>query len=261
MQRFSPSSQEEGSPSLALSGHDCDLAEITNGFIHGGPLDISCPHSPDLFRSPLREHFIVEMGVTSQQATTTSPENAKKVARPGRQRSLNESGANHASNWSYHDDNVLINARAKGQGWNQIQKDHFPNKTANACRKRHERLVAKRRGTEWNQEMLEKLSTEYSRHREQIWQPLANAIGEKWQDVEKAVSLILLIFFDVFPALMFKMKCFEKGLKSLITQPRSQKGRDILHTQVQPSNVSKSNSDELPRRTSLLPLKDILAPD
>lgn len=189
MRRFSPSSQEEGSPSLTLSGHDCDLAEITNGFIHGGPLDISPPQSPDLFRSLLREPFIVEMGPSPHQ-TTSPPESVKKAAKPGRQRSLNESGSNHASNWSSHDDQVLINARARGQGWSQIQKEHFQNKTANACRKRHERLVAKRRGTEWNQEMLEKLSTEYSRHREQIWQPLANAIGEKWQDVEKAVSLI-----------------------------------------------------------------------
>jgi hypothetical protein len=56
-------------------------------------------------------------------------------------------------------------------------------------------------------------------------------------------------------------KCFEKGLKSLITLPRSQRGRDVLHTQVQASNISKPNNDEYPRRTSLLPLKDILAPD
>ncbi|KAE8551077.1 hypothetical protein TMatcc_009170 [Talaromyces marneffei ATCC 18224] len=240
MRRFSPSSQGEGSPSLTLSGHDCDLVEITNGFIRGGPLDISPPTSPDLYRSLLRGPFIVEMGSSPHQ-TTSPPESVRKAVKPGRQRSLNESGTNHASNWSYHDDTVLINARARGQGWSQIQKEHFLNKTANACRKRHERLVAKRRGTEWNQEMLEKLSTEYSRCREQIWQPLANAIGEKWQDVEKI--------------------CFERGLKSLITQPRSQRGRDILHTQVQPSNISKPNNDEYPRRTSLLPLKDILAPD
>ncbi|EED17000.1 hypothetical protein TSTA_020570 [Talaromyces stipitatus ATCC 10500] len=238
MRRFSPSSQE-GSPSLTLSGQDCDLAEITNGFIRGGPLDISPPSSPDLFRSLLREPFIVEMDSPHQNG---SPFNATKRAKLGKQRPLNESGANHSSSWSYHDDTVLISARAGGQGWSQIQREHFPNKTANACRKRHERLVAKRRGTEWNQEMLEKLSTEYSRRREQIWQPLANAIGEKWQDVEKA--------------------CFEKGLKSLITQPRTSRRRDdVLHTQVQPGIVSKSSSDEYPRRTSLLPLKDILAPD
>ena len=197
MRRFSPSSQEEGSPSLTLSGgRDCDLAEITNGFIHGGPLDISPPQSPDLFRSLLlRESlpFFVEMGSPPHQ-TTSPPESIKNVAKPGsRQRaSLNESGTSHASNWSYHDDNVLISARARNLGWSQIHKEHFPHKSANACRKRHERLVAKRRGTEWNQEMLEKLSTEYIRRREQIWQPLANAIGEKWQDVEKAVCINLI---------------------------------------------------------------------
>lgn len=85
-----------------------------------------------------------------------------RAAKPSRHRSLDESKSNHASSWSYHDDSVLMNARARGQRWSQIQKEHFQNKSANACRKRHERLVAKRRGTEWSQGMLEKLSTEYS---------------------------------------------------------------------------------------------------
>jgi hypothetical protein len=82
-----------------------------------------------------------------------------------------------------------MQARAHSHGWGQIQKEHFPKKTANACRKRYERLVAKRRGPEWDQEKLERLSVEYNRLREQTWQTLAFAVGEKWQDVEKAVSI------------------------------------------------------------------------
>lgn len=174
---------------MTLSGHDCDLAVITNGFTHGGPLDISPPQSPDLARSLFqRETFVVEMSFPQQN--NLAAEITKPQVKPDRQRALPEStGANHASNWSFQDDTVLLSARARGQGWSQIQREHFHSKTANACRKRHERLVAKRRGLEWNQEMLEKLSTEYSRLREQVWQPLAQAVGEKWQDVEKAVSL------------------------------------------------------------------------
>lgn len=96
---------------------------------------------------------------------------------------------NCSTSWSTHDDNILMNARARSHGWSQIQKENFPLKTPNACRKRYERLVAKKRGPDWDHEKLEKLSKEYCQLREQTWQPLADAMGEKWQDVEKAVSL------------------------------------------------------------------------
>jgi hypothetical protein len=93
-----------------------------------------------------------------------------------------------STSWPSRDDTILINARTQGHGWSQIQKDHFPMKTANACRKRYERLVAKRRGSDWGIEKLEKLGAEYRVLREQTWKPLADAMGERWQDVEKAVS-------------------------------------------------------------------------
>jgi Myb-like DNA-binding domain len=187
MRYFSPPSQE-GSPSLTFGGHDCDLAEITSGFTHGGPLDIS--HSPNLMSSFQKDTFSVEMNIPPENIL---PVDNTKSAKSDGQRSLPEPvAANPSSNWSSRDDAVLLSSRSRGQGWSQIQRENFRNKTANACRKRHERLVAKRRGIEWNQEMLEKLSTEYSKIREDIWQPLARAVGEKWQDVEKAVRLILL---------------------------------------------------------------------
>jgi hypothetical protein len=43
--------------------------------------------------------------------------------------------------WSAKDDDILIQARAQGLNWNQIATKHFPNKSPNACRKRHERLM------------------------------------------------------------------------------------------------------------------------
>lgn len=93
-----------------------------------------------------------------------------------------------STSWPTRDDTILINARTQGHGWSQIQKQYFPDKTANACRKRYERLVAKRRGSDWGIDKLEKLGEEYRLLREQTWKPLAEAMGEKWQDVEKAVS-------------------------------------------------------------------------
>lgn len=94
--------------------------------------------------------------------------------------------------WPSRDDNLLVAARLQGHGWGQIQKEHFPSKTPNACRKRYERLIAKRRGSDWDSERFERLGTRYRELREQTWKPLADAVGEKWQDVEKVVSLLIL---------------------------------------------------------------------
>ncbi|QVM09357.1 hypothetical protein D8B26_004018 [Coccidioides posadasii str. Silveira] len=87
--------------------------------------------------------------------------------------------------WSPRDDEILLAARAQAQGWNQIQRDHFPSKSANACRKRYERLIAKRRGSDWNDERIDRLANQYMQMREQTWRPLADAVGENWEDVEK----------------------------------------------------------------------------
>ena len=43
--------------------------------------------------------------------------------------------------WSPTDDHTLLEARKQGKSWADIQVSYFPHKTANACRKRHERLI------------------------------------------------------------------------------------------------------------------------
>lgn len=50
----------------------------------------------------------------------------------------------NAAIWSTTDDEILLQARATGMNWQPIASRHFPNKTANACRKRHERLIERR---------------------------------------------------------------------------------------------------------------------
>jgi hypothetical protein len=92
------------------------------------------------------------------------------------------------ASWNNQDDETLMSARSQGLGWGQINKRHFPAKTPNACRKRYERVIAKRRGSEWDHERLEGLKTQYRDRREAMWKPVADAINERWQDVEKAVS-------------------------------------------------------------------------
>jgi hypothetical protein len=89
--------------------------------------------------------------------------------------------------WNQDDDRMLLSLRAMGKNWNQIQRDAFPTKTGNACRKRHERLMERRGQNDFDNRKLERLSKEYMSMRKEIWQPLAARCGEKWNVVEMQV--------------------------------------------------------------------------
>lgn len=81
-----------------------------------------------------------------------------------------------------------MHARQKGLNWQPIASKYFPNKTPNACRKRHERLMEKRNSADnWNGVKIEQLARAYVEVREEMWEVLAKSVGEKWQDVEKKV--------------------------------------------------------------------------
>ncbi|KAJ4292854.1 hypothetical protein N0V88_005512 [Collariella sp. IMI 366227] len=86
--------------------------------------------------------------------------------------------------WNQEDDAMLLRLRASGKNWNQIMRDAFPNKTGNACRKRHERLMERRGQNDFDNRKLERLCKEYMSMRKELWQPLATACGEKWSIVE-----------------------------------------------------------------------------
>ncbi|KAH8598084.1 hypothetical protein B0O99DRAFT_591986 [Bisporella sp. PMI_857] len=104
--------------------------------------------------------------------------------------------------WNPQDDATLMHARSQGMNWLPIQQAYFPNKSANACRKRHERLMDSRRNADdWDGARLETLAKHYMEMRREIWQGLAQATGEKWTVVEQ--------------------KCMAQGLKNLQTQARS----------------------------------------
>lgn len=89
--------------------------------------------------------------------------------------------------WTAQDDQTLVNARAAGQNWSQIQANYFPGKTGNACRKRHERLMERKGADDWDTRKLERLCKDYMTMRKEIWQPLAQRTGEKWNVVEQKV--------------------------------------------------------------------------
>lgn len=100
--------------------------------------------------------------------------------------------------WTAQEDDRLLKSKRQGLQWDVIQKKYFPDKsTGNACRKRYERLENKRRATDWDEARLQKLAAAYIDMRQEIWGPLANKLGEKWDHVEKKVSIRTLTPFGV----------------------------------------------------------------
>ncbi|KAI1748881.1 hypothetical protein F4782DRAFT_534000 [Xylaria castorea] len=110
--------------------------------------------------------------------------------------------------WSQQDDHNLLTARQQGLNWAQIQSTYFPNKSPNACRKRHERLLERRGADDWDARKLERLAKEYMSMRKEMWQGLAARTGEKWIVVEQ--------------------KCMHNGLKNLQSAARSAARRERL---------------------------------
>jgi len=98
------------------------------------------------------------------------------------------SGARNAAIWSAADDEILLQARASGLNWQPISSKHFPSKTANACRKRHERLIERRHVEDWDAQKLELLAHEYMACRKEMWEVLASRVGERWAVVEAKVK-------------------------------------------------------------------------
>ncbi|GAB1732179.1 hypothetical protein NU195Hw_g4319t1 [Hortaea werneckii] len=127
-------------------------------------------------------------------------------------------GIRNAAIWSTADDEILLQARASGLNWQPIANRHFPNKTANACRKRHERLIERRHVEDWDAEKLELLAHEYMICRREMWETLANRIGERWAVVEA--------------------KCMEKGLKTLQATART------AHRRASATSIQAPKQDE-----------------
>ncbi|KJZ75283.1 hypothetical protein HIM_05209 [Hirsutella minnesotensis 3608] len=112
--------------------------------------------------------------------------------------------------WSPENDHQLVAARMQGLNWGQIKDAYFPGKTANACRKRHERLMERKGADDWDNRKLQRLAREYMSMRKEIWSGLAARTGEKWSVVEQ--------------------KCMSNGLKNLQSAARAASRRDRLET-------------------------------
>ncbi|KAL1613002.1 NAD-dependent protein deacylase sir2rp2 [Paraconiothyrium brasiliense] len=133
-------------------------------------------------------------------------------------------GGARSSSWSQSDDETLIKARAQGLNWNQISPKHFPTKSANACRKRHERLMEKQNAEQWDGVRLDVLAEAYMEVRSEMWRILGAKVNEKWQLVEQ--------------------KCMEKGLKNLTQAYRQAQRKQGTYEINEDSGVGISDLDE-----------------
>ena len=98
--------------------------------------------------------------------------------------------------WSEEEDEILWDARSQGKNWQDICEEYFPTKTANACRKRHERLREMRQQEDFDVEgpRFPELTSAYYDVREDMWSILARQLNyENWQALEKKVSDLLRI--------------------------------------------------------------------
>lgn len=134
------------------------------------------------------------------------------------------------SPWSSGSDETLLALRAKGLNWSEIQREFFPGKSPNACRKRYERIMHKRQGArEWNEDRLARLSQGYREMRARIWIPLAQYMGEgeNWENVERKVRPVNINPL-VRDSMLIMIKCLERGLRSLLNLARRYSDDDGL---------------------------------
>jgi hypothetical protein len=95
--------------------------------------------------------------------------------------------------WTSDDDDILLAARSRGLNWKPIAEQYFPNKTPNACRKRHERLQERQGAEGWDSTQLEAVAKVYFEVRKEMWTKIAERVGEKWakwQVVEQKVCIV-----------------------------------------------------------------------
>ncbi len=93
-----------------------------------------------------------------------------------------------AGPWSALDDEHLMQARQRGMNWAPIAQEFFPRRSADACRRRHEKIMDGISTSEdWAPPKLEEMAKLYLDLRKQMWSLMAYRLGESWWKVEDKV--------------------------------------------------------------------------
>ncbi|KAK4207535.1 hypothetical protein QBC37DRAFT_433331 [Rhypophila decipiens] len=77
----------------------------------------------------------------------------------------------------------LLTLRQMGRDWSEIQWEALPHKSTTELQIRHKQLSERDRNDSGDGD-LERLTKEYMNMRREIWQPLADRVGMKWDVVE-----------------------------------------------------------------------------
>ncbi|KAL8848996.1 MAG: hypothetical protein Q9221_006027 [Calogaya cf. arnoldii] len=110
---------------------------------------------------------------------------------------ITEACADGNQQWS--DAASIALGASQGLNWQTIAETYFPQKTANARRKRYEQLMEKRNNIgDWNDVKFVEVARAYREVRKDMWRILADRVNEKWSVVES--------------------KCMERGLKNLASK-------------------------------------------
>jgi hypothetical protein len=139
----------------------------------------AAPATAQPLTSAIAEDHIRTKALSSNQSIARSDANSKHDSVLG--------STSRSKSWSSKDDEILVQARAQGLNWNQISPKYFPLKSANACRKRHERLMERQNAEQYDGMKLDIIAQAYMEARREMWGVLAAKVGEKWALVERKV--------------------------------------------------------------------------
>jgi hypothetical protein len=139
-----------------------------------------------------------------------------------------------------------MNARAQGLNWQPIQAQYFPNKTANACRKRHERLMDRRNSDE-------NMAKEYMGMRREIWTQLGNKTGEKWNVVEAKVFLSSLLYPSITNILPPRHSACNPASKTYSPPPAPAPDANVSKTLPTPARNILYNTSSIPTTRGIYP--------
>lgn len=162
-----------------------------SGMNHQAPIH-NWPQYPDPYQQPTTmagySSSVLATPALPMQTTQPQPIQTRRVSHSQSNSHSNSHGTDGP--WTAEMDSTLIDAHARGLRWEQISAQHFPQKSANACRKRFGRAKEERRATGWDDNRIMKVINAYNKDgfREHFWGLLARETGERWQDLEKVVS-------------------------------------------------------------------------
>jgi hypothetical protein len=220
---------------------------------HTSAMNITPQRSTTLDRTQSLDPSAISLPSTSGSTIRSSDSTVSAYRAPTsrtgssnlRQNSI--STASRSSSWSIKDDEILIQARAQGLNWNQIAPKHFPFKSPNACRKRHERLMERQNSEQWDGARLDILSQAYFEVRQDMWSLLAARVGEKWTLIEQKVRTSTR---RCLKALTNRSQCMENGLKNLTQASRSaQRKQESLYQDHTDSGVGMSDYEKSRRQS------------